>query len=283
MKHRTTGDVPHSGAGHGGPALRRFAWLGGKAGFGIGFFAVAIFALACMALIAWNHQRWTEVLRANLAHNDQLEAVEHGLMRAELLAERLRGGDASVPPTAVLSELATAMRSATQLHSSTGDAGVGDLSEDLSNERQRSALLVMEALQDLRDQLEVRLDALPATPTLALRRAHERLTTAQQQLAQAVQHEQERRIAAQAHSATLLLLLVGALAAALLGVMHRSRAEQARSVAEIGAQEARLRATLSALPEVSFLIDAQGRYLDAWGPDDKFAHAREGVIGRRVD
>jgi diguanylate cyclase (GGDEF)-like protein/PAS domain S-box-containing protein len=283
MNHRTTGEAPRSGAGHGAAPSRRFAWLGSKAGFGVGFFAVAFFALACMALIAWNHQRWTEVLRADHAHNDQFEAVEHGLLRAELLAERLRNGDVSVQPAAVLAALASAMRGATQLHGSSADNQVGDWPEDLRNERHRSALLVMEALQDLRDQLEVRLDALPSTPTLALRRAHERLAAAQAQLAQAVLREREQRVAAQAQSATLLLLLVGALAAALLGMMHRSRIEQARSVAEIGAQEARLRATLSALPEVSFLLDAEGRYLDAWGPDEKFATAREGLLGHSVD
>jgi len=258
---------------------RRLGWSS-RLGFSFGFIAVAVFALTCLALISWNHHRWTEVLQANLARNTQIEAIEQGLTRAELLAQRLRAHDLDVQHDDVLKELDGVRLRCTQLQ---GDGGDVDASGEPHRARREAAQQMTAILADLQDQLRNRLDATPSAPTVALRWAHQRLTTAQRRLDEAVAQEQAQRVSAQAQSATLLLLLVGGLAVALLGAMYRARLILAHSVAAIAAQEARLRATLSALPEVSFLMDTEGRYLEAWGPAEKFASARDALIGSRVD
>ncbi|MCK6427299.1 MAG: EAL domain-containing protein [Burkholderiaceae bacterium] len=248
----------------------------------LGFAVIGLFALLCLALVGWNHLRWTTVLEAALAPQQQLAAAQAALHRAQLSAEQLRGGDPQVDAALLATQLQQAREAARRLMTLPEGPSERGLPDDLRQGHAAVLQQLGQALAELEAAVEVRAGDAAASPATALHAAHERVEAAAQALEQHIHREQQQRLRHQAHSTALTLLLVAALAAALMLWMYRTLREREAASARLAANEAQLEAIFAALPEVSFLLDDQGRYLGAWGPDEKFALPRERLQGLAV-
>ncbi len=244
--------------------------------------ATALFALVCLGLIAWGHLSWTATLDATVGPRQAIATAQQSVQRAQLYAERLRAGDSTVSAAMVSADLATALYQARLLAEDAPAVADIELPAQLTQARREAATRYLSALQALRNSVQSRLDERPTAPALALRADQGELMSAAMDVELAVHAEHGERLRAQARRTTFTLLLVGGLAAALMWQMHRSQQQRERAVAQLAANERRLSALTTAIPEVSFLIDAEGRYQGAWGPPEKFAAPSDSLLGRSV-
>lgn len=239
----------------------------------------AVFGVLCLCLIAWADLRWRATLVDTSRPTQLIHQVRLHLRTAELQAERLRHDDSSASAARVDAELDNAFTLATTLQARirTLDHGHSATSDALIAAADRFTRLVDQTRQALRTRLS---DA-PGHPATALRALHQDIDSTvmdMERLADALQQDRLRQQGLLS-MVTLTLIALGTLMLMLLQWRHARQRD--RTLDELARSEAHLRALAGAIPDVSFVLDAQGTYLEVYGQPDKLTAPPETLIGRR--
>ncbi|ACB34846.1 diguanylate cyclase/phosphodiesterase with PAS/PAC sensor(s) [Leptothrix cholodnii SP-6] len=246
--------------------------------------AIALFVLVCLGLMAWTHLRWSATLEHTTAPLDTLNQVRQKVLAAELNGERLLARDPTVTTEMVLADLATAeVRSRqllTQIDETRGDID-GQDGSDLRDAAERYSASLMQLRSAAQARIAASADDREGA-AVALRVARAPLDLAAMALERQLRLHSQVRIDHQRWLTLFTLGLLSALAITLMGVLMRLSRQRNESDAALAASEAHLRTFMRAMPDVSFLFDRDGRYLDVFGPAEKLAEPVERMLGRRI-
>ncbi|MEY2873584.1 MAG: hypothetical protein RLZZ373_955, partial [Pseudomonadota bacterium] len=239
---------------------------------------IAIFGALCLCLIAWADLRWRATLINTSQPTQLIDQVRLHLRTAEMQAERLRHADGSASLSAIDAELDNAVQSSTALQAQvrTLDSGSA-LSDRLIQAADEYARQIDRTRQALRERVSDN----PGNPATALRALHldiDRTVMDMERLAEAMRRERLRQQGLLS-MATLVLIALGTLGLMLLQQRHARQRDH--TLDALARREAHLRAFAAAMPDVSFVLDAQGTYLEVYGQSDKLAAPAETLIGRR--
>ena len=244
----------------------------------------AVFGILCLALIAWSSLRWRATHAAVVGLTSTADQVRLHLHSAEVHAEHLRHGGRPADLVLVDAELDNARLVTQQLL---------QLVEHIGLDRLHPAAIGLDAAaRHLVTRIERTRTALaePAGTPPVLREAH--FTT----LLHGLQHEldaamatvetglravRDERLAVQTRWNVAALALTGASVLLVLALQHRSSRQRQRIMDDLARSEAHMRAFAAAVPDVSFVFDAQGTYVDVFGQPDKLLAPAAELIGRR--
>ncbi|MEY4906680.1 MAG: hypothetical protein RL260_398 [Pseudomonadota bacterium] len=239
---------------------------------------IAVFGALCLCLIAWADLRWRATLIDTSRPTQLIDQVRLHLRTAEVQAERLRHADGSASVSSVEAELDNAVQGATALQTQIRmlDSG-GTLSAQLIQTADGYARQV----DQIRQALRVRVSDSVGSPATTLRTLHLDIDRTVMDLERLADEMRRDRLRQQGllSMATLVLIGLGTLALMLLQQHHARQRD--RTLDELARSEAHLRAFAAAMPDVSFVLDAQGTYLEVYGQSDKLAAPLETLIGRR--
>ncbi len=244
--------------------------------------AIALLALVCIGLIFWSHQRWSTAQAAMLEQSQAMQLSTLRVQRAELYAEQLRNGERSVNEDMLIAELRTARELALALGDPLNRYEDIALPRQVQQRRAEAARHYLQTLERLQTEVRGSLTESSAAPALAIRRAMVTLDEAALQVEKALHEEQGLRLQRQAQLTALTLLLVAALAAGLILLLQSHMTQREQALQALAGHATRLDALTRALPEVSFLLDREGRYHAAFGPDNKLTAPREVILGHTV-
>jgi diguanylate cyclase (GGDEF)-like protein/PAS domain S-box-containing protein len=239
---------------------------------------IALFGVLCLCLIAWTDLRWRTTLTDTSRPAQLIDQIRLHLRAAEIQAERLRHADAGNSVFAIDAELDNAVQSSTELRMLVQALHLGgDLSVRLSQTVEVYVRQIDRTRLALRDRVADPSGS-PATALRALQLDIDRTVMTLEQLAEEMRCErlQQQRVLSMA---TLVLIALGTLA--LMVAQQRHAHQRDRALADLARSEAHLRAFAEAMPDVSFVLDRQGTYLEVYGQSDKLAAPAQTLIGRR--
>jgi len=239
----------------------------------------AVFGTICLCLITWSDLRWRATLVDTHRPTLLINQVRLHLRTAEVQAERLRHDDGSASIASVESELDNAFVLSTLLQTQlrTLDSGSSSLSTRLSEAADAFAREVDRTRQAVRARVADTLGS-PATTLRALHLDIDRTVMEMERLADEMRRDRLRQQGLLSMG-TLVLIALGTLMLMLFQLRHARRHE--RTLDELARSEAHMRAFAAAMPDVSFVLDAQGTYLEIYGQTDKLTAPPETLIGRR--
>lgn len=245
--------------------------------------ALALFVTAVMALMVFSSFRWDQILRQGLLPLDQLSESRRAATVAEVHLERVLDGDPAVTAELVIASLERALAASRGLA-----AGRGHLAGLTVNRRPPAEIVqateaYVRALEAMAQAMRARLASSSLTSALALRVHYRQVDVAASELESIILHEVAARHEQQQWLAALNIALAGGLALLLLHILARIEQSRAQAFTELAVNESRLRAFASGIPERSFLLDASGHYLEAYGiGTGGFAMPTEQLIGRQI-
>jgi diguanylate cyclase (GGDEF)-like protein/PAS domain S-box-containing protein len=239
---------------------------------------IAMFGVVCLCLIAWSELRW----RATLIDTSQplhlIDQVRLQLRTAELQAERLRHGDGSATLSTVEAELDNAFQSATalQTHIRTLDSG-----NALSSSMIAATDTYARQIDAVRRALRQRVSDDSGHPATSLSALHQAIDHTVMDMEVLADQMRRKRLQQQSLLSMGTLALIGLGTLMLLVMQQRHTDQRQRTLEVLARSESHLRAFAAALPDVAFVLDAQGTYLEVHGQADKLAAPAERLIGRR--
>ncbi|WP_310460726.1 EAL domain-containing protein [Sphaerotilus sp.] len=239
---------------------------------------IAVFGALCLCLAAWTDLRWRATLIDTSRPTRLIDQIRLQLRTAEVQAERLRRGDGGASVSSIDAELDNAFESAKALQTQIRTL---DSSSALSARLVQAADEYARQVDQTRQALHARVSDNPGHPATTLRALHldiDRTVMDMERLADEMRHERLRQQGLLS-MATLVLIALGTLGLMLLQQRHASQRD--RTLDTLARREAHLRAFAAAMPDVSFVLDAQGTYLEVYGQADKLAAPAETLIGRR--
>ena len=245
---------------------------------------VGLVAAVSMALMAWSHHNWQTLQQQSMAGQQQVAHAQSLLLQAELMAARM--GATNGPPTLtpqralgpIDEAIAAAQKNARRTHPTiwgllpqpASTADVSDMWPPVSEQllTLRGQLGKLYAQQPPEGLLQVREALAPVQQSLA------RIEGALQQARQSTALQQQR-------VDWLNMALVGLMTVAVIALLSRSHRAQREAAQALQAREAELRAFASSLPDVAFLMDHEGRYVDVFGNNSPLVgRPREALLGR---
>ena len=244
----------------------------------------AVFGVLCLALIAWSSLRWSATHAAVLGLTSAADQVRLHLHSAEVHAEHLRHSARPADLVLVDAELDNARLVTQQLLLQVDRIGLDRLNP--------AAIGLDAAARNLVTRIERTRTVLgePAGTPPALRDArftallhslqHE-LDAAMATVETRLQAVRDERLAVQTRWNIAALALTGASVLLVLALQHRSSRLRQRIMDDLARSEAHMRAFAAAVPDVSFVFDAQGTYVDVFGQPDKLLAPATELIGRR--
>ncbi|HEY9192458.1 MAG TPA: EAL domain-containing protein [Methyloversatilis sp.] len=238
---------------------------------------------ACMALMALAHWRWDESLRAVLAARDNLAQSRRFALLAQLNTERLLAGDNTLPRTLVIADLDRALTSARDLGQGRGSMAGFSIRVPVTGELAAATEGYLAALTQARAIMERQLGGFEAgggALRLAQRTIDVRAVAVEAAL---LNHLAERRTLLRRHDMVTLAMvgLLGLLVMSYLYLAHRRRDAAVDALID---SESRLRAFAESLPEAAFMLDREGRCIEAYGSRQSlFAAPVETPAGRMLD
>ena len=256
----------------------RSAMAGGPPVFGL-----ALLLCACMGLMSYAHVRWDDSLAAALTARDNLAQSRRYALLAQLDTERLLNGATTVPRTRVIAHLDRALTTARDLRSGGGAIAGFSVRAPVAGDVAAAADAYLAALADARAIMERQIDGFEAGGSallLAQRAVDSRAVALEDALLRHL--AAQRRLLSQHDTATLALVAgLGLFVLFYLYVAHRRRDA---AVDALLASESRLRAFVDSLPEVAFMLDRHGRYIESFGNGGALlASPAETLVGRTVE
>ena len=243
----------------------------------------AVFGVLCLCLITWADLRWRATLVDTSRAAQLVHQVRLHLRTAEMQAERLRhddgSGSNSNSTSSVDAELDNAVVLATTLQTQirTLDSGSAPLLARLIEATDAFARQVGQIRQAMRVRIADN-QGLPATTLRMLQQDIDSTAMDMERLADEM-HGDRLRQQGLLSMGTLVLIALGTLTLMLLQWRHARQRD--RTLDDLARSEAHLRAFAAAMPDVSFVLDAQGTYLEVYGQSDKLAASPETLVGRR--
>ncbi|MEX8493363.1 PAS domain-containing protein, partial [Sphaerotilus sp.] len=239
---------------------------------------IAGFGALCLCLIAWSDLRW----RATLTDTDQpiqrIDQVRLHLQAAELQTERLRAGDHSASTADIDAELANAIQSSTDLQSTAHSMRNGTALE--TQWRQAIDQYVGQVARS-RQALRERLADNPGSPAIALQALHLDIDQAAMTMERLSIEIRQERLRQQGHLSRVMLVLVALGTVGLMLLFYRHSRQREQTLDKLARREAHLQAFAAAVPDVSFILDVNGTYIEIFGQRDKLVAPAEELIGRR--
>lgn len=243
--------------------------------------AVVLVALVSIGLMRWSHHGWSSLQSGGYTLQHQTARIQ-----TQLLA--LQSNESWSP-----AQRLTALREALN---TTANLAVGGTNDAWLSEGPHTIQLV-DQLRQLNQQLgsaheTLRLDMLHdkgdkgdeggATDQHA--RLTQLLAPSNDTMARVQQHLPPALAEASAHQHQVDLLnmaLVGVMGAGVLGLLAWGHRQRRLALQALEAREAELRAFANALPDLAFLLDRNGRYLEVFGSNSPLlGRPREQVVGR---
>lgn len=238
---------------------------------------------ACMALMALAHWRWDENLRSVLAARDNLAQSRRFALLAQLNTERLLAGDNTLPRTLVIADLDRALTSARDLRQGRGSIAGFSSRVPVTGDLATATEGYLAALTQARAIMERQLGGFEAgggALRLAQRAIDVRAVAVEAAL---LNHLAAQRALLRRHDMVTLAMvgLLGLLVMSYLYLAHRRRDLAVDALID---SESRLRAFVDSLPEAAFMLDKEGRFIEAFGNGQGlFADAPGALAGRTLD
>ncbi|QDF97588.1 hypothetical protein CJ010_14100 [Azoarcus sp. DD4] len=246
---------------------------------------LAITALAVVALVltGWSSARWDNALRDSVVPLDRLAQSRVHSLQAELFTERLLQGDPGSSAALVLANLEHALQAARAIVSAGSRLG------DLALDRPPSAALqaavddYVRVLEEMAGRVRARVAHPQDGSGLELRILHATLSEAGLKVENVLLADMNARYRFQRELDRLVGLLLALMMLAVVALRWRATAHQRDAVLKVVDSEARLRAFVFAMPDVAFMLDSDGRYLEVFGARRALAGGgRERLIGASV-
>ncbi|PXW95004.1 PAS domain S-box-containing protein/diguanylate cyclase (GGDEF)-like protein [Sphaerotilus hippei] len=243
---------------------------------------LSVLLVACVVLMAWSHLRWNTTLEQHTAPASALQRARIVLMQAALTAERLHMNDASASLPLMMAQLDSARLTGQDLQRMLGEHTLWWDSR-VNAQTLASARAFNEAMQQLRQAAQDRIRAHEGAAAIDMQQAQNQVDTAARQLELALQQRLQTERLQQLLLTSAMLTMLAVLGLCLIALMHHQGRLRQASLARLIESEARLRAFAASIPDLSFVLDRQGTYLDVFGDESKLAQPREQLIGRRLD
>jgi diguanylate cyclase (GGDEF)-like protein/PAS domain S-box-containing protein len=245
---------------------------------------LALILCLCMVLMALSHLRWDESTTAALVARDNLAQSRRFALLAHVDTQRLLAGETGVPRTRVIAQLDRALLSARDLAQGRGSIAGFALGLPVAGELAAATAAYVAALSDARAIMERQLDGFEAhgeALLFAQRDVDMRAAAVEEAL---LEHLSQQHDVLRRHDMITLALActLGLGGMFYLYVSHRRRETALAALIE---SEARVRAFVDSLPEVAFMLDRHGRYIESYGASDALAAttSAETLVGRSLD
>jgi diguanylate cyclase (GGDEF)-like protein/PAS domain S-box-containing protein len=239
---------------------------------------IAVFGALCLGLVTWSDLSWRTTLTDTSQPIQLIHQVRLHLQAAELQAERLRAGDHSASTAAVDAELENAILSSTALLTRVGASNSGTALEvQMHQAVVQYVQQVSRSQQVLRDHLTDH----SGSPAIALRALHLDLDQTAMTVEQLALDIRRERLQQQGHLSRVTLVLIALGTVSLMLLFYRHTRQREQTVDALARREAHLQAFAAAVPDVSFVLDANGTYIEIFGQQDKLVAPAKDLIGRR--
>ncbi|RZL01193.1 MAG: EAL domain-containing protein [Rubrivivax sp.] len=243
------------------PALGRFGPLA---------LAVAALAAICVALMAWSHMSWRDLQNRGHTFDTLLAQTRLESLRSQWLAEQLLEGRIPSNHQRVQAPLNAAVQAAARLLEAPAPAMRATLQTLLGR------------LQNAQQLLKQRLEqpaTVPASQLMAAMEAVDQTATQARQEWQGVQREETH---AQRQIDLINMGIVGLVTLVLLTLIGRAHKQREAATQALMRREAELQAFADALPDLAFLLDKDGRYIEIFGNHSSalLGRPREQLIGQ---
>jgi diguanylate cyclase (GGDEF)-like protein/PAS domain S-box-containing protein len=235
---------------------------------------IAVFGVLCLTLITWAELRWHATLIDTHQPERLIGAVRLHLQSAELQIARDPGARTSASVDGALDNAylaSTALLDQMQRQARRSDD---------ATRMAQAAQACVEQVDRLRQALRQQPGTDPRQADITLQALHMDLDRSVMDLERQADGLRRERLRQQGllNRVTLVLVALGTLAL-LLQQQHHARQHE-RTLRELARRESHLRAFASAMPDVSFVLDAKGTYLEVYGQSDKLAAPAATLIGR---
>lgn len=245
--------------------------------------ASAAIVLLAMLLLAGSQQLTRRAHADLLVRQDQVATIRQATLLAQLHAERHAAGDAASGLDLVRASLQRALQTATDI--GRGQGALRGLWRDTPPDPDTAASVqrLADSLQTLDALLADRGRATAPQVRLAMRTEQRRLEAALADLEADALDAMDASRGRLAQLTAALLLLLATSGVLLLLWQHRAARQADLETAAREAREAELDAFASSMPDVSFLLDAEGRILRVHaGRPELLMLPAERILGKRV-
>ncbi|MFM2342410.1 MAG: hypothetical protein RLZZ592_2063 [Pseudomonadota bacterium] len=242
--------------------------------------AIALFGILCLALLGWSHRLWHETLTEATRPLDTLAQLQHHIHQAQIHAEH--GLLAPMSPGRhdfgrSDAELENARLDGLQLvdqveRLQARPAHAADL--------RRIARSLVEAIDTFRDMLRRPTDRETASLTSALNLQQDRIDGLMREMEAIIARIRDDRLTHQARIGMGMAALIGLGVSLLLLLHHRQSQIRQGLLDALTRRERHLQAFAEAIPDLSFVLDAQGRCVEVFGQQDRLRLPRDRLIGQ---
>jgi diguanylate cyclase (GGDEF)-like protein/PAS domain S-box-containing protein len=241
----------------------------------------AVIALA-MLLMVQNQRVASSAYADALILQDQIGQIRQGTLRAQLYAERVSSGDPAAGPHLIRLSVQRAFQASSAIDRGRGTVGGLQRASPVDPDTRAAARRLAERLLELDRQLGLRAPGAPIPPEArsAQRSVDAELAALETRSLSALAASRDQLYALRLG---FIALLTGS-GLLLLWWMRTALARTERTGRQLGRQAAELEAFAGAVPDMSFLIDREGRYLRANASRPDLLQASvDDMVGRRVD
>jgi diguanylate cyclase (GGDEF)-like protein/PAS domain S-box-containing protein len=237
---------------------------------------VALVAAVSVAMLAWSHHQWEALQQDSQNCQKQLDSVMSRLQSTELALVQWQHGTVALGTVASPLDAAidTARRHALHDH----PRALNWLPAQMPSPSSRTQWQALaEQLLTLRQQLPLE----PAAQATRLQPQVAQAQTALRQIERTVQAELLADAQRQKQFDQVSLSLVLAMTVVVIWLLYRSHRARQEATEQLKLREAQLSAIADSLPDIAFLMDQDGRYLQIYGINSPLlGRPREELLNR---
>ena len=240
--------------------------------------ALALFGMLCLGLLGWSHQLWNETLTDATLPGSTLAQMRLNLSQARTHAEHdLHEGEHG-DLSRVDAELENARLGGLQLVAQVERIQTTPAHAD---RLRRLARGFVDSIDGIRDTLRHRALTPDDRSRVALDLQQGRIDSAVREMEAIIETIRQERLRRQARLGMGMAALIG-LGVGLLLLLHHRQSHLRQALLEaLQQRERHMQAFAEAVPDLSFVLDAEGRYIEIYGIRDRLVATREQLLGQR--
>ncbi|MFM2347283.1 MAG: hypothetical protein RL654_2036 [Pseudomonadota bacterium] len=240
--------------------------------------ALALFGMLCLGLLGWSHQLWNETLTDATLPGSTLAQMRLNLSQARIHAEHDLHPDTPGDLSRVDAELENARIGGLQLVAQVEHIQTSPVH---AHQLRRLARGFVDAIDGIRDTLRHRARAPDEPSRLVLDLQQSRIDSAIREMESIIEAIRQERLRRQARLGMGMAALIG-LGVGLLLLLHHRQSHLRQSLLDaLQQRERHMQAFAEAVPDLSFVLDAEGRYIEIYGSRDRLVATREQLLGQR--